>query len=453
MSAPSISKTPGLVSLTDVAQWDEEADVLVIGFGMAGSCAALGARHEGADVLVLERASGVSGTTTAATGHFYLGGGTRPQLANDIDDDAEQMYQYLMANTPNPEPAKIRLYADNSVAHFNWLSDMGVPFNDGFYKKKHFEQPTDECLIWSGNEKAWPISEKAKPAPRGHKVEKEGSEGGGLVMKKLTERAEADGVRFVFDANVKNLVLDGDTVVGVCFSVFGQDKFARARKGVILSAGGFSMNNEMLEECCPRLTHKNIMKQGNPFDDGMGIKLGLSAGGEALHMEGCLVTAPFYPPESLLKAILVNKHGKRFVAEDSYHARSASACLDQDDGEVYLICDNEIFERPELGLQQLIDGYETIEEMESSLGLPEGALQNTMAAYNEHAANAEDPEFHKYKDWLQPLNNPPYAAFQCSLNEALYVGFTLGGLKVSEDGEVLSEKNGASIKGLYAKST
>ena len=197
-----------LVPAASVTEWHDEADVLVVGFGAAGSCAAIEARGEGADVLVLERASGVSGTTCAATGHFYLGGGTRVQKANGIEDTVEDMFQYLMANTPEPEEEKIRLYCESSVSHFNWLVEQGVPFNDGFYRKKHFEQPTDECLIWSGNEKAWPFSEKAKPAPRGHKVEKVGGEGGGLVMHKLTARAEDLGVRFQFDARVRNLVAD-----------------------------------------------------------------------------------------------------------------------------------------------------------------------------------------------------------------------------------------------------
>ncbi|MGI9283862.1 MAG: FAD-dependent oxidoreductase, partial [Pseudomonadales bacterium] len=153
-----------LVNAADVSTWHESADVLVVGFGAAGSSAAIEARHAGADVLVLERASGGGGTTCSATGHFYLGGGTRPQLANGIEDTADEMFNYLMANTPEPDAEKIRLYCDDSVSHFNWLVEQGVPFNDGFYRKKHYEQPTDECLIWSGNEKAWPISEQAKPA-------------------------------------------------------------------------------------------------------------------------------------------------------------------------------------------------------------------------------------------------------------------------------------------------
>jgi succinate dehydrogenase/fumarate reductase flavoprotein subunit len=245
------------LAVESVDSWHDDCDVLVVGFGAAGACAALEASVAGADVLVLERASGISGTTCAATGHFYLGGGTRVQLANGIEDSVEAMFEYLMANTPEPEEVKIRAYCEDSVDHFNWLVAQGVPFNNGFYKKKHYEQPTDECLIWSGNEKAWPFSEQARPAPRGHKVEKVGSEGGGLLMKHLTARAEESGVRFEYDANVRNLVMEGGRVVGVRYTCFKEERFVRARKGVVIAAGGFAMNQAMLEEYCPRLGSKN----------------------------------------------------------------------------------------------------------------------------------------------------------------------------------------------------
>ena len=278
-----------------------------------------------------------------------------------------------------------------------------------------------------------------------------GSEGGGLVMQKLTARAEELGVQFQFDARVTNLVAAKDgRIAGVRYTHFKEPRFVRARRGVVLAAGGFAMNEAMLEQYCPRLADKGVYKQGNPNDDGAGIQLGLAAGGEALHMDGALITAPFYPPESLLKGILVNAEGKRFINEDSYHARSMSACLDQPGGIAYLIADNAIFERPEIGMQELIDAWETVAEMEADLGLPEGALQQTLAEYNRHAAAGEDPELHKHKDWLQPLQEMPYAALQCTLGKSVYVGFTLGGLKVSVDAQVLSAANGVPVPGLYA---
>jgi len=440
-----------VVALNTVNEWQDEADVVVVGFGAAGSCAAIGARSSGVDVLVLERASGVSGTTCQAAGHFYLGGGTRPQLANGIEDSAEEMFKYLMANTPEPEVDKIRIYADQSVEHFNWVSDQGVPFNDGFWETKHVEQPTDECLIWSGNEKAWPVSEQAKPAPRGHKVAMAGSGvGGNLAMENFLAKAEELGVRFEYDAAVKNLVVDtSGRVVGVRYTTFGEDRYIKAGRAVILAAGGFCMNSDMLEQYCPKLTHKSIHKMGNPYDDGAGIQLGMSAGGEAKHMDGCLVTSPFYPPQDLIKGILVNKEGKRFINEDCYHARTSDACIEQADGVAYLIVDNEIFGRPEFQSQELIDGWESIEEMEAALNLPTGSLQATMEAYNQAAASGTDQEFHKYKDWLKPLNAAPFAAFDCSLANAVFTGFTLGGLSTDINGRVMT---GAAevVEGLYA---
>lgn len=439
-----------IVNADTVDQWDQQADVIIVGFGAAGSCAAIEARNAGSSVLVLERGSGIGGTTSLATGHFYLGGGTRVQKANGFDDTPEAMFHYLMANTPEPDEHKIRAYCEDSVAHFNWLLDQGVPFNDGYYRQKHFEQPTDECLIWSGSEKAWPFSEQAKPAPRGHKVEHPGSGGGAIVMQRLGATAENIGVDFQFDAKVDALAQSNDgRVVGVRYKHFGEQKWVAANKAVVIAAGGFVMNKTMVEKYCPQFADQNVWPQGTNYDDGMGIELGMAAGGQAVGMSQVFLTAPFYPPESLLKAILVNKHGKRFINEDSYHSRSASACLEQDDGIAYLICDNATFGRPELGLQELIDAWETVEEMERDLDLPAGSLQKTLAEYNQHAEVGEDPEQHKHPDWIQPLNEPPYAALQCSYGKANYTGFTLGGLDVSIDAQVL-DNNGNPVEGLYA---
>lgn len=432
-----------------VPEWHDQADVIIVGLGAAGSCAAIEAKQSGADVLVLERASGGGGTTATAAGHVYAGGGTPVQQATGFNDSADDMFAYIMANTPDPDEAKIRLYCDESVEHFAWLEKQGIPFNRSYYPSKNVFQPTDECLIWTGNEKVWPYREKAKPAPRGHKVAKAGDEGGALLMEKLIACATQLGVRITCDAGVKNLIMENGCVVGVRYTQFNEEKYVKAKQAVILAAGGFAMNKDMLEEHCPRLAQKGVYKQGNPNDDGSGISLGSAAGGMPIHMDGCFVTSPIYPPEKLLNGILINKNGERFVAEDSYHSRTASFCLDQPDGVVYLIVDEKCYAQPELVGQQLIDAWDSIENMEAGLNLPAGSLQKTMSEYNQHAAQNEDPEFHKYQDWLQPLTNPPYGAFECSFQKAFFVGFTLGGLKTSVNAEVLNSDN-RPIPGLYA---
>jgi succinate dehydrogenase/fumarate reductase flavoprotein subunit len=245
------------------------------------------------------------------------------------------------------------------------------------------------------------------------------------------------------------VVDESGCIVGIRSVVFGEERFVSACRGVVLAAGAFSMNKKMVTEYCPSLATHGVHRQGNPNDDGAAIQMGLAAGGRAIHMDKGFVTAPFYPPASLIKGILVNKHGKRFINEDCYHARTMDTAFNQPDGVAYLVCDDATFGRPELGMQKLIDAWETIEEMERDLGLPEGSLQQTVETYNESAKSGVDPDFHKAADWMAPIETPPFAALQCSVGESYYVGFTLGGLDVSNDAEVLSE-SGVAVPGLYA---
>ncbi|MGH6632364.1 FAD-binding protein [Sphingopyxis sp.] len=440
-----------LLDAVAVESWATMADVVIVGFGMAGACAAIEARATGASVIVIERTSGCTGSTSAAAGHFYLGGGTAVQKACGFEDTAEEMARYLEAVALDPDYEKIRFYADGSVAHFDWLEAQGVPFDRSYYPQKNVVQPGRECLIWTGNEQVWPYREKARPAPRGHKVAFDGEEGGGaLALRILSERAEVAGVEIMADMKVEALVQDGGRIVGVRVRRFGETNYVRATKAVVLAAGGFGQNPDMVAQHVPIL--KSAYVQGSPHDDGLGIRMGEAAGGVAIHMDEPFLTSPFYPPEDLLKGILVNRDGRRFVAEDSYHSRSGIFSARQPDGIVYLIADAAIFAYPHfasLTNQSLIDGFETIAEMEAGLKLPEGSLQATMAAYNAHAANGEDPAFHKYSKWLKPLTEAPYAAFDLSFGRAVYTGFTLGGLKVSASGEVLNEVGGA-VRGLYA---
>lgn len=435
----------------DWADLSDVADVLVVGLGMAGVCAAIEARACGASVLVVECSGGGTGTTAAASGHFYLGGGTPVQLACGFEDSAREMARYLEAVALEPDLDKIHLYCEESVEHFNWLEAQGIPFERSYYPHKNVIQPGKECLIWTGNEEVWPYREMAKPAPRGHKVAFDGEEGGGaLALRILAEKAEAAGVRIFAYGKVDALVRERGRIVGVRVRRFGETFYLRANQGVVLATGGFGQNPEMVAEHVPILASAYV--QGGPHDDGLGIRMGVAAGGVALHMEQPFLTSPFYPPEDLLKGILVNGAGQRFVAEDSYHSRSSIAATRQANGRVYLIVDASIFAYPrfaELTNQRLIDGFETIGEMEAGLGLNAGTLQTTMDVYNAHAAQGEDPAFHKHPRWLKPLTDGPYAAFDLSFGQAVYTGFTLGGLKVSPDAQVLGAQ-GEAIPGLYA---
>lgn len=443
---------PALVDTAEVTEWSDDVDVVVIGFGIGGGCAAVSAAAAGARVLVLERAAVAGGTTAMAGGHFYLGGGTAVQQATGHADSADEMYKYLVAVSREPEHDKIRAYCDDSVEHFDWLEQLGFHFERSYYPHKAVIQPNTEGLMYTGNEKVWPFKDMAVPAPRGHKVPVPGdTQGAALVIELLVKRAAELGVQIRYETGATNLVVDnaGDesVVTGVRWKHFAEVGTIRT-KAVIIAAGGFVMNPDMVAEYTPKLAEKPFVL-GSTYDDGLGIRLGIAAGAATKHMDQTFITAPVYPPSILLTGIIVNKLGRRFVAEDSYHSRTSGFVMDQPDSAAFLIVDESHLRPPAIPLITFIDGWETVEEMEEALGIPDGALAATLEHYNRHAADGVDPDFHKQPEFLAPQDKGPWAAFDLSLGKAIYSGFTVGGLATTVDGAVLRADN-SPVPGLYA---
>lgn len=427
----------------------ESYDVVVVGFGMAGGCAALEAVRSGARVLVLERAAVAGGTTCLAGGHFYLGGGTAVQKATGHDDSPDEMYRYLVANSLDPDHEKIRAYCEGSVEHFDWLEALGFEFERSYYAEKAVIQPGTEGLMFTGNEKVWPYRTEAAPAPRGHKVPVPGdTDGAKLVIDLLRDRMAEAGVDVRYETGVTNLIVSpGGDIAGVGWRSFQDTGTVRA-PAVVIAAGGFVMNPDMVAEHTPALGSK-LFTLGSTYDDGLGIRLGMSIGAELRNMAEPFITAPFYPPSVLVTGLIVNKGGRRFVAEDSYHARTSYHVMHQPDATAYLIVDSEHADHPSMSLVPFLDGWETVGEMEAGLDLPGGALVATLTRYNEHAELGEDPDFHKHPDWLAPQGTGPWAVYDLSLGKALYAGFTLGGMSTTVDGQV-RRSDGSIIAGLYA---
>ena len=132
---------PDVRSAADLPADAPAYDVVVVGFGIAGGCAALEAARAGARVLLLERAAVHGGTSSMSGGHFYLGGGTAVQQATGHDDSVEEMVKYLTAVSKEPEPDKIRPTARASVEHFDWLEALGFEFERSYYPEKAVIQP------------------------------------------------------------------------------------------------------------------------------------------------------------------------------------------------------------------------------------------------------------------------------------------------------------------------
>lgn len=438
--------------VADVAGWALETDVAIVGFGGAGACAAIEAKDAGAEVVLFEVASAGGGSTALSSAEVYMGGsgGTHVQRACGYEDSTEDMFAYLMAaQGDRADEAKIRLYCEESRAHFDWLVSMGARYKETEYKERAIMALTDDCLLYTGNEKAWPFRDQAKPCPRGHNLEVEGDNGGPMLMGLLTEQVEKRGIRVEYNARALTLIVDDDGAVhGLVVRMDGEERTVRARRGVILCAGGFVMNAEMVAQYAPRLTVGNI-PVGNPGDMGNGIQMGHAVGGALIHMSEGFITLPFYPPSSLTYGIFVNAQGQRFINEDVYHARVADHALRQVGKGIFLIVGHDDYKHPKFLNADIAGTGETIEEMAEEIGLPPENLRHTVDFYNEHAANGEDPLFHKHADWLKPIE-APYAALDCTPGSGvLYPFFTLGGLDTLPTGEVLTMDH-SPIPGLYA---
>ncbi len=451
--APSRSYSPSHpFPSSRVKHWDFETDVAIVGFGAAGACAAIEAAGAGARVMLFEVGAGSGGASALSGGEIYLGGGggTPVQRAAGFDDTTEALRTYLMmAGGPDADAAKVGLYADNSLAHFQWLKDQGVPYKGTFLPGKIIEPESDDTLIWSGSEEAWPFSEQARPAPRGHVIEWQGWGGGRKLIDILEARARTLGAEIHCTARVLCLVSDEDgRVDGLVVRLDGQECFVSAARGVVLCTGGFAMNPDMLRRYAPE-----AVRLENPIgamDDGSGIRMGMSVGGDAIHMDEFFTTCPWYPPEALVKGIFVNQNGQRFINEDCYHGRVSRMMVDQPGDKVYLLVDNAIFERPmELARIDIAAAGESWAEMESELGMAQGALTATLDVYNRYAAEGRDPLWRKAAKWLKPLTEAPFAAFELKVGYSYFSFFTLGGLNTLPSGEVL-DREGAPIPGLYA---
>jgi 3-oxo-5alpha-steroid 4-dehydrogenase len=228
----------------------------------------------------------------------------------------------------------------------------------------------------------------------------------------------------------------------------GEERCIRARRGVVLSNGGFIWNDDMLARYAPQLL-RGRAKVGTETDDGSGIRMGIAAGGAAIHMSAGDITLPIFPPVKLKQGLYVNRAGQRYLNEDAYFGRAGEYALLHQDGHIYLIVDDECFAQPVHYEIPVAAVAETIAELESELALPEGALQHTVSYYNEYAAKGEDPLFHKQPEWLRPLDQPPFGALDLHVENAVYSVFTLGGLHIDAKASV-QNPSGQAVPGLFA---
>ena len=441
-----------IVKFEDVKQFDITTDVVVAGFGGAGASAALEARRAGSEVLVFERSSGGGGSTMMSACEMYLGGSGGTQLQKDLgfEDSTENFYNYLKeCFGDNMDEERVRLFVNGAAEHFDWAESLGVKYKRAFFPDRDVVAMTGDSLQYTGNEKSYPFSEVSKPIPRGHLPADSDHNGGLRFMGELMARVAEAGADIRVDSRVMQLIQDASGHVrGVVARSSGKDIYVRARQGVVLTTGGFVMNEAMTKRHIPSLD-AICTRHGNPGDTGDGILLGVAAGGQAINMGEAFVGVAYYPPAQLTYGIFVNESGQRFINEDIYLARIGHFIAAQPSDKVYMFVDNKHFERPAYINTEIVAVGETVEEVETEVGFPAGALQHTVATYNRFAAEGHDPLFHKAAEWIEPFDTAPFALISYKLSEIKPPVFTLGGLDVLPTGEVVNPDREV-IPGLFA---
>jgi len=431
------------------------ADVLVVGLGIAGACAAIEAAEAGASVIALEGAGVPGGSSAQSGGEVYLGGGTATQQAVGVEDSVEEMRKFLVAALgPNADEEKIDAYCAGAVEHHDWLVAHGAVFNPQLWDTPTWMPGDDSGLMWMG-ERAEPYASIARPAARGHRPPAPNF-AGSVLMKALLETVEKAGVDIRCEIKGRELIVEDGRVVGVRATHFGEPQEFRATKGVVLATGGFVDNDRMLEQWAPQ--HLGLDKVTDGNSDGSGIEMGMAAGAAVRRMHQT-ETAMLIIPRLVVGGLLVDGSGHRFINEEVYPGLYCHAAVHHRPAPVWVIVDEKGIEDvpdTELWGMQPMHAAETLEELAEDCGIPAAALVETVRRYNEDAARGEDTEFGKRAQWMRPLEAPfgayPTGAGGPDTFNGLPLkaqGFTLGGLHTDVDARVL-DRSGAPIPGLFA---
>ncbi len=491
-----------------------EFDVIIVGFGGAGAAAAIEAADRGARVLVLDRAHG-GGATALSGGVVYAGGGTSYQRQEGYEDTPENMFGYLRAEVGDAvSEATLRRFCEESPAMITWLEQLGVPFAGGVPPYKTSYPIDGYYLYYSGNEKAYPYAEHATPAPRGHRTVATGLGSGAKLYDQLKNAALARGVEFIPLSRVHELIIEDGRIRGVRYRVL-RDRAAGTRHdaamarrarvtrrgskignwfpqivpfltrraervwqagaiaeearadSVILAAGGFVFNREWMARWAGPYIDANPL--GTVGDDGSGIALGLSAGGQTDYMDHMTGWRFLSPPSTFIEGVSVGLNGRRIANEDLYGATFTGILAHEFQGNGRVVFDSLQWNRAraQIGEQSnLFQGFQaryqfrlgrkrarTLPRLAERLGVDPDALVATVDAYNDGIASGAGDPAHKAADVSTPVLRPPFYGIDISIkNVPAYPAttLTLGGLRVDElSGEVL-DASGNGIQGLYA---
>ncbi|MBS9375486.1 FAD-binding protein [Rhodococcus sp. B50] len=474
-----------------MAEWAEECDVLVVGSGAGGCCGAYTAAREGLSVILVEASEYFGGTTA------YSGGGgvwfpTNAVLQRAGDDDTiEDALTYYHAVVGDRTPRELQeAYVRGGAPLIDYLESdddlefMVYPWPD-YFGKAPKARAQGRHIVPS----PMPVADdlELNESIRGPLGRERNGEalpdvligGRALVGRFIIAMRKYPNVELHRNTPLEELIVEDGVVVGAIVENDGERRAIRARKGVVLAAGGFDQNDEMRSKYGVPGAARDSMgpwsNLGKAHQAGIAVGADVDLMGEAWWSPG--LTHPDGRSAFALcftGGIFVDQDGKRFTNEYApYDRLGRDVIARMERGEMtlpfWMIYDDRRGAVPPVGAtnvplvetEKYIDAglwktADSLEELAEKIGVPAETLQASVARWNELAAKGVDEDFGRGDEpydlaftgggsALVPIEQGPFHAAQFGISD---LG-TKGGLRTDTVGRVL-DGNGEPIPGLYA---
>ncbi|ADZ72247.1 FAD-dependent oxidoreductase [Polymorphum gilvum] len=413
---------------------DAEADVVVVGAGACGLVAALRARAQGAEVIVLERDASPTGSTSMSSG-FVPAPATHFQRAIGVDDDtAARFTADIMAKSKGLSDAALAGLAARSIGPaLEWLADT---------------QGIDWIVL----------DDFLYPGHSRHRMHAVPEKTGAALLARLIAAAERADVPIVTDARACGLFIDdGRRVTAVEVTRPGGAREIIGCRALVLACNGFGGSRDLVRRHIPEIA--DGLYYGHEGNTGDALLWGEAIGAGLKHLTGYQGHGSLAHPHGILISwalmmeggIQVNAQGQRFSNEHGGYSEQAVHVLKQPGGIAWNVYDERIH-RFALGFPDYqeavgagaVKSADDVAGLARATGLPEAALALTLDEISGLQRGAGTDAFGR--DFTgKPGLVPPYHAVK--VTGALF--HTQGGLTIGADARVL-DRDGAPFPNLFA---